>query len=676
MKNLPGRKRTGAADLDEHTRAPDLFLFPCPVASVMTVFVYLKCQGNIYNDPDCVEALAITSLRGIGTMDRELSVLFFVVVIGFPVYVRAQSAKGIIAPSRMADWSIAGVQGGIPNRTSICATLNPGASTSQINSAIASCPSGGVVYLNAGTYDLSSGIDFAGHSNVTLRGAGPDKTFLVFTGSGVGPYPSADISIYGDYISQNSPQNLTNWTGGYAQGSTSLTLGSTANLSVGRMIVLDQQDDSSDNGTIYVCATKSCSSQGTSNIERPGRSQVQFAMVTGINGNTVTISPGLYMPNWRASQNPQAYWPTKQVSGDGVEDISIDYSGSSAMSGISIGAAYNCWVDNIRSLFGNGWHLTTWGASHISVVNSYFYGLHTYGTSVTGVEDILSSAVLIENNIFQHMSQPEMSGVSSGNVVAYNFAIDDYYTPDLNWMQASLFPHEEGVQMDLFEGNDAVGMQSDDVHGTHPLNTFFRNRLVGFDAANPNQTQNTIPLNLEAYGRYTNVIGNVLGLPGYHTNYQDLATSGSNASRSIYVIGWTGEIGGGSGDPYVASTLMRWGNYDTVTGAVRWDTSEVPSGISPYGNPVPSSQNLPSSFYLSSKPSWWGTPWGNPPWPAIGPDVTGGPGPGGHSYDIPAKLCYENTSKDSNGILNFNADNCYSSSPAPAAPTNLGAVAH
>ena len=66
------------------------------------------------------------------------------------------------------------------------------------------------------------------------------------------------------------------------------------------------------------------------------------------------------------------------------------------------------------------------------------------------------------------------------------------------------------------------------------------------------------------------------------------------------------------------------------------------------------------------------TPWGVPPWPAIGPDVTGGDvsGFGGHVNKIPAQLCYERTSK-TNGILNFNATNCYSNIAGPAAPTNL-----
>src|SRR2546426_12050317 len=99
--------------------------------------------------------------------------LFSVILLCVPTYSHAQT---IIDASRRIDWSQAGVPGGIPNRITICAKLNPGATAAEINSAIASCPAGQVVFLNAGTYIFSSGIDFAGKSNVTLRGAGPNQT--------------------------------------------------------------------------------------------------------------------------------------------------------------------------------------------------------------------------------------------------------------------------------------------------------------------------------------------------------------------------------------------------------------------------------------------------------------------------------------------------------------------
>ena len=108
-------------------------------------------------------------------MRRTRSLLLSVLLLCLGASAESQT---IISAGRRIDWSQAGVVGGIPNRTSICATLNPGATASQINAAIASCASGQVVFLNAGTYMLSSGIRFNNKRNVTLSGAGSDRTGL------------------------------------------------------------------------------------------------------------------------------------------------------------------------------------------------------------------------------------------------------------------------------------------------------------------------------------------------------------------------------------------------------------------------------------------------------------------------------------------------------------------
>ena len=118
--------------------------------------------------------------------------------------------------------------------------------------------------------------------------------------------------------------------------------------------------------------------------------------------------------------------------------------------------------------------------------------------------------------------------------------------------------------------------------------------------------------------------------------------------------------------------MMRWGNYDTVHASVQWNSAEVPTSGMKYvnGNAVPSGHSLPNSLYMNGKPGWWGSM----PWPAIGPDVSGGQGPGGFAYQTPAYLCFQNGSF-SGGMLNFDADNCYGSSTdqPPAPPTGLNA---
>src|SRR6266576_299557 len=89
-------------------------------------------------------------------MGRRHWLLLSTVLLGVATQVEAQT---IISAARRIDWTQAGIVGGVPNRTTTCATLNPGATFTQINNAIAACNSG-VVFLNAGTYNLSGGIVF------------------------------------------------------------------------------------------------------------------------------------------------------------------------------------------------------------------------------------------------------------------------------------------------------------------------------------------------------------------------------------------------------------------------------------------------------------------------------------------------------------------------------------
>jgi hypothetical protein len=119
-------------------------------------------------------------------------------------------------------------------------------------------------------------------------------------------------------------------------------------------------------------------------------------------------------------------------------------------------------------------------------------------------------------------------------------------------------------------------------------------------------------IHLQAYARFFNVVGNVLGRTGYYTTYE---SNLENNPLAIFSFGAPDTQP--TSDPLVKTTLMRWGNYDTVNGAVQWNASEVPSGLSQYANPTPANHNLPASFYLFTKPSWFGAV----PLAAVGPDA-------------------------------------------------------
>src|SRR6202044_2470425 len=103
----------------------------------------------------------------------------------------AQSAAGGVLPidgDASANWKMAGMLsvGGIPNRTTICATVEPLGSghddTSDIQNAINSCPDEQVVSLAAGTFTIAEGNFVLIPKDITLRGAGPGATILTRKG--------------------------------------------------------------------------------------------------------------------------------------------------------------------------------------------------------------------------------------------------------------------------------------------------------------------------------------------------------------------------------------------------------------------------------------------------------------------------------------------------------------
>jgi hypothetical protein len=570
----------------------------------------------------------------------------------------------VIDASRKIDWSPSGA-GTIPNRTTIFTTLNPGATSATVNAAIAACPTNQVVFLNAGDYIFGQGLTIA-KSNVTLRGAGANATFITFTGgqSGVGLWTNLLVTNPARFPSSDSPGTVANWTAGYTKGTTTITLSTVSGLTVGSLLVLDQLDDSNtDNGEVWINDTLAVATEGGS-AGRVGRAQMQFVTVTGINGNQVTFNPGLYMPNWRSGQSPQAWW-ISPATGVGIEDLSMNHAATAggSMSGIFIFNTVNSWVKGVRSLYGLRNHIWLYESAHITIRDSYFYGAPGSSQSY-GVETRMGSDHLVENNIFQHIAVPMMCGNVSGSTFGYNFAIDDDFQTPSGWQQGSSYFHSAGVNCVLWEGNDGIGFTADNIHGTSHFGTAFRNYWNGRDIGGPTKTMQTTPIIIMAANRYMNIVGNVLGTTGYHTNYECAPVNSSSSScgsgvgdRSIYTIGWSGNQGTKHAtlpnDVLVKSTMMRWGNYDTLNAANRFQAGEVPSGISLYANPVPPDQTLPTSYYLSAAPTVF-TNLGVD-WPPIGPDISNGDMAGfsGHVNKIPARLCYE-AGTFTNGVLNFN----------------------
>jgi hypothetical protein len=660
-------------------------------------------------------------------------------------------SAGVLAPGRFSGWS-AGVIGGIPTSRTQCTTAacqtvtTSGASSTsaQINSALSSAPANTYVLLPAGTYSNATGcITFGGASNVTLRGAGANQTFLAPTSSsGCG----GSIGMISGGNSAGSPQNgPVTVSGNVSQGATTVTLASVPNLVIGNPMILDQLDPTCDNGGIFVNGTGSgysCtgtapglngpySEDGGGNGIRGGSGcgssptgcyhQQQIVMVTSCNGVTtvgttcsgtnvqVGFYPGLHMPNWSTS-NMFAWWATKPLQADGVEDLSVNSANNSGANSIEIENCQGCWVKGVTSQQSSEAHIQLLYANLATIKNNYFFLTQNTTTVSYGVECFSCSDSLIENNIFQAVTTPQMNnGTSTGNVWGYNFTTNDFYTSSAGYSIPAHGDHAAGSDTNLAEGNISNGITGDNIHGTANMMTFFRNYYSvepecwdsgsSYSSATYGACTGGITImQVYAFHRFYNLIGNVLGTSGRTTTYCNGTTSctGGYTANNTNVLG----VGYGntvSNDANTVATIMLWGNADPVTGygSPRFNCSEVPLfpaqgaatssmyGVQfPYLNPCPASQTLPASFYYSSKPSWW--PSGKP-WPIIGPDVTGGnvSGVGGLAYTNPAEDCYLNVMggnvDGTSGALSFNESSCYSTSgsgsQSPNPPTGVSGSA-
>jgi hypothetical protein len=667
--------------------------------------------------------------------------VFFLVLLSIGAH--AQNWSTFLDSSRAVDWSGAGFT--IPNYATPCATQPTltansagaaSANTTAIQNALASCDAThNVVNLPAGTYYVA-GITFQGSAQV-LRGAGANQTDLIFTTSaacngfngGICIYNPASVYAQNAAVLAPSGSQQCSWTGGYSQGTTSITLNNCGGAPpLNSLIILDQANDSTDTGGVYICdsaITTSCT-YNTSSTNHDGRiisgaaySQQQVVFTTAVSAKgsgsyTVTISPGTYFTNVRAGKSPGAWW-SAITTNDGVENLEIDGS-SLSLNNITMYGCYHCWVTGVASIKAARADVLVYLSQADVIRNNYFYQAQGTESDSYGIESEESSAFLVENNIFQQKTSPIMFGQGSGAVVDYNFGIDDQFVN--NYVNGAYLVHNAGNEFNLWEGNNFVGFLADDGWGSSAQITSFRNMAAGWAIG---RTNGTIPIVWRAYMRDFNMIGNVFGQPGYHNNYQAYATSTTGGvdlsleNTSIYSLGWGGGLASNCGAPpcdaLVYSTLMRWGNYDTVNAATQWNSTEASPAVNTYVNANFTSayfnglaHTLPASLFYSSTPSWW--PSGKN-WPPIGPDVTTGnvgtcsgtysgaqatsssQCSGGtlstawasHVTSIPAQDCYLNVMggppDGSGGLLSFDANTCYNGSTgisAPAAPTGLSAV--
>jgi hypothetical protein len=542
------------------------------------------------------------------------------------------------------------------------------------------------VSLAAGTYAISGVLHVP--SNVTLRGAGADKTILNATGSGEA------VVLLGSGSVVLQPRSIS---GGAASGATQISLGSMLGVSVGKYLVITETNDSS-----YVT---SAGSGGNCNWCDGGWSTTgnyakgQIVAVTAVSGSSVTISPALYS-NYTHSAIAVPF--SAAASYAGVEQLQVKANNTGYTANFAMDQCAYCWIKAVESNYADGDHVAVSWGFHDEIRDSYFTNafLHTPGTYDSDVKLVLkTSASLVENNIIERTHEAVMlEWGPAGNVIAYNYTTGEFDSGSPGVVIGGLDTHGAHPQYNLLEGNVMTQFYGDSVWGSSSDTTAFRNWFVGTNhVCAPASVRGTVSCSgKNGYYGYqaaravqfsylstrNNFVGNLLG----SSQMQAIAVSNKLIPQSsevefpqvrnysaaqLWTFGYGSEgddglstgCGGGAPPCHLEGNSARQllhGNYENLGNTTVW-ASGLP-------------HTLPASFFQGAKPAWWGSL----PYPAMGPDVTGGSGPGSHSFGNPAQYCYTKIMGGVDGgqgsPLPFNAGNCYATDKLALSPPATGGL--
>jgi hypothetical protein len=513
-------------------------------------------------------------------------------------------------------------------------------------------------------------------SNVVLRGAGPDQTVLKITPNY--NYGGANLTFGNDHAWPEYPSTrVFGITGGATKGSTTIQSAGAATAQVGDLMLVNEL-----NATLAVptvpagsMTVSGCGNGCDPSADRDRdntRNHEQMVKVTSVSGGAITFEPALY---WDYANTPQLALLPSTVHRVGIEDLKIDGSAQTSRSDSNYGLvafhdADQCWIKNVDA--GHGLSLFFLrNTIHCEIRDSYFHdpvgGTFTNGSDNGYGEVQLSSETLIVNNIFTHMLAPIIYAGAAGNVDAYNY-ITNLSSSEANMIVGAIDTNHGGHGMfNLSEGNIAPTYQPDHYYGSSSHGMAFRNHFRGSDdGVTEPITCYLRAVSIDEQQLYYTVVGNVLGtstvvsttinscganMPSAPSSwrYEPPPASFDYTVPVIFRLGYANMGNDGDAvDAQVKATLLRGGNYDYGTHGVVWRTT-APDSASTYL----ATETLPASLFLTSKPAWFGTT----PWPAIGPDVSGGSDASGHVSDIPAKRCYASLNLASGAA--FTPHTCY-----------------
>jgi len=580
----------------------------------------------------------------------------------FPPGPTYNTSSGTAILSRTTPWA-PGISGGVPQRTTACATLSAtgNGDDAAINAALANCPDNEVVVLNPGTYNIKNAILWS-KNNVVLRGSGGPgvaaarQTRLIADSSLYGPVVNVGLNLF-----PHPSTTTVNLTADAMQGTNSATVASTGGFSVGDLVTVDILVDPADDTGAWIInapagktglaypyaeynpANSPHGSDSRSWFNRMNRPTAQIMEIQSISGKTITFSTPFHMTFDVAHAAQMTAWDTPPLTNSGLEDVYVSGvpapGGNTQYNDVVLTMAKYSWVRNVETDNSNGYGIGIDQSFRCIVRDSYIHSTinPTPGGAGYGLEFSFGSADnLAENNISWNFDKVMVMRASGGgNVMAYNYMDDGWIAYQPNWVESGInAAHMTMPHFELFEGNLSFALGTDDTWGGSTFITWLRNVATSHRSAWP-------PLNTYVFNAITQTEGGCTPTGQFDNNCVPYTDAGNRAAAEadygdVY-FNYVGNVLGSAGMPHAPqsqgfayeNTAPDW-TMDPVPmwmiGFGDWNGNEatdqgVANTVFRDGNYdyatntvkwAGSPQALPTSLYTMSKPTFFGAydwPW-------------------------------------------------------------------
>jgi len=440
------------------------------------------------------------------------------------------------------------------------------------------------ILLDEGYYFLKSPVLMK--SRVVLRGAGPRKTILVTDG------PNGSIYMCGEERASSIPI-----IGGVTKEERTVKIKPKFSLEEGQLV--------------KICFSEKFlkTEKGKKNANKMANAYPygmalfisQMARIKQVHEDcnlsldtTVRLTyPAILKPELKVF---------RPIEYSGLEDLTIEATNRGrSRSNLKINGALNCWIRNCEFSHSLVSHVWVTNSKNLEFSRNYFH--HGWGyhgkKSLWGYGLVLADATtdcLVTDNVFRSLRHAMcVEKGANGNVFSYNYSIEN--NPQQNREDSADFSaHGFFPYMNLVENNYLQFIHSSDNFGrAGPLQTFFRNRILGKGGI-VICTRSHFPI----------VVGNYLEKGGI---YLEDSIMGRIIGEEVF-------------NNYLSTNY----NYLPKIRVFGFDSTLTCKKIKPKSY----AGKMPPSLYLKSKPKFLG----DTPWPCFGPDVK-------EEVKLPAQRRYE-----------------------------------